>query len=119
MNIHLVAIDKKNDLIRLATQGNLTSEAVQSAGPAPLEPILGKEWATNKVLLDMSDTGYIDSSAIGWIIGSHKQFKQAGGMLVIHSVQPSVKQVLDLLKVGRVVPMTDDEPSAEAVALGT
>ena len=117
MKIHLVAIDKKDDLIKLATAGNITSDAVDG-GTNPLEPLLGSDWATNRVLLDMADTGYIDSSAIGWLIGTHKAFKQKGGAIVIHSLQPSVKQVLDLLKVGRVVPMVDDEAAAREVAIG-
>ena len=118
MKIQLVSIDKKDDLIKLATRGNITSDAVAAGSVNPLEPLLGTDWATNRVLLDMGDTGYIDSSAIGWLIGTHKSFKSKGGAIVLHSLQPSVKQVLDLLKVGRVVPMVDDEQAAREVAMG-
>ena len=51
----------------------------------------------------MKETTYIDSSAIGWLIGSNKGFKQQGGSLVIHDVPSSIKQMLDLLHVGKVI----------------
>ena len=117
MKLQLVSIEK-DGLVKIATQGNITSADLDSAGPNPIEQILGKNWQRSRVLLDMGDTQYIDSSAIGWMIGTSKQLKDGGGGLTVYGVQPAVRQVLDLLKVGRVVPIVEDEQAALAVAGG-
>ena len=117
MKLQLVSIEKEG-MVKIATQGNITSADIDAAGPNPMEPILGRNWHQSRVLLDMSETQYIDSSAIGWLIGSSKQLKDGGGTLVVYGVQPAVRQVLDLLKVGRVVPLVEDETAAKQVAAG-
>lgn len=116
MKLQLVSIEK-DGIVKIATKGNITSADLDAGGPNPMEPILGTNWTQSRVLLDMSDTQYIDSSAIGWLIGTSKQIRDGGGAIVIHSVQPAVRQVLDLLKVGRVVPIVEDEAAARPVAL--
>src|SRR3954447_10285051 len=118
MKLSLVSIEK-NGVVRVAAEGNITTQDFQSAdNKNPLEKLLGVTWFTNKVMLSLDRTDYIDSSAIGWLIGSHRAFKEGGGALVVHSVQPSVKQILDLLKIERVVPIFADEGQARAHALG-
>lgn len=117
MKLSLVSIEKEG-LIRVATDGNITSTDFQADGKNPLEQIMGQTWSSNKVLLDMDKTAYIDSTAIGWLISCHKEFKGHGGVFVVHSVQPAVKQVLDLLKIGKVVPIVENEAAARAFAIG-
>ena len=117
MKLSLVSIEKEG-LIRVATDGNITSTDFQADAKNPLAQIMGQTWSTNKLLLDMDKTAYIDSTAIGWLISCHKEFKNHGGVFVVHSVQPAVKQVLDLLKIGKVVPIVDNEAAARAFAIG-
>ena len=117
MKLSLVSIEKEG-LIRIATDGNITSNDFHADGKNPLEQVMGLTWSTNKVLLDMDKTNYIDSTAIGWLIRCHKEFKIKGGLFVVHSVQPAVRQVLDLLKIGKVVPIVENEAAARAFAIG-
>ena len=117
MKLQLVSIER-DGMVKVATQGNVTSADIDATGPNPMEQILGKNWYQSRVLLDMTSSQYIDSSAIGWLIGSSKQLKDGGGVLVVYGVQPAVRQVLDLLKVGRVVPIVEDEHAAKQVAGG-
>ena len=114
MNLNLLGIEK-NGLVKVATEGNITGSAVPAGGANPLAKVLGPDWNSMSVLLNMEQTGYIDSSAIGWIIGTSKQLKAGGGALAVYGVQPAVRQVLDLLKVGKVVPIVDDEAAARQV----
>ena len=88
------------------------------ASATNLEQVMGQTWSANKVLLDMDKTNYIDSTAIRWLISCHKEFKNKGGVFVVHSVQPAVRQVLDLLKIGKVVPIVENEAAARAFAIG-
>ena len=110
VNLSLVAIEKEG-LVKLAASGSITADNFDPSGKNPLERILGQNWSSFRVLLDMKLTTYIDSSAIGWLIGSHTAFNKHGGTMVIHDVPPNIKQMLDLLHVGKVVPIA---PNAQA-----
>ena len=117
MKLNMISIEK-DGIIRVATDGNITSADFDSSGKNPLEGLLGQTWYTNRVLLNMDRTDYIDSSAIGWLISCHKQFKEGGGPLVVHNIQPSVKQILDVLKISKVVPLCASEADARALVTG-
>ena len=111
MAIHLVSIDR-DGVVRLASQGDIDMQDVQDLQDNPFKRLLGEKWATYRVLLDLSASRTITSAGIGWLIASQKQYKGAGGQFVVHSVQPNVQQVLDLLKVHKAVPITTDETAA-------
>jgi anti-anti-sigma factor len=114
MKIHMVNIGK-DGVIRLAANGSLMATDFDPDGTNLLQKVLGPNWSQMRLVLDMDKCTYVDSSAIGWLISTQKECRGAGGQVVLHSVQPSVRQVLDLLKVGRVVPLVEDEPAALAV----
>lgn len=84
-----------------------------------MEGILGPNWPSFRVILDIGEIAYIDSSAIGWLISSQKTFREKGGAFAVYHVQPSVKQVLDLLKVGKVVPLCSNELAARQTVNGS
>lgn len=112
--LSLLSIEK-DGVVRIAAGGDLTANNTTGVGQNPLERVLGPGWATNRVLLDLSHTGYLDSTAIGWLLSSAKLFREKGGVVVLHSVAPRVKQILDLLRVGKVVPVAADETAARAM----
>ena len=117
MKLQLLSIEK-DGIVRVAAEGNITTADFDASGKNPLEQLLGVTWFTNRVLMNLDRTDYIDSSAIGWLIGTQKAFKDGGGALVVHSLQPAVRQILDVLKIGRLVPLVADETEARAVAIG-
>lgn len=84
--------------------GGITSADFSAGGKEPLE-----------VLLDLGGVSYIDSSAIGWLINVQRALRDSGGRLVVHSAQRNVRKILDVLKVGRVVPLADSESDARAL----
>jgi anti-anti-sigma factor len=117
LNLSLVAIEKEG-LVKLASAGQITAANFDPSGKNPLERILGQGWSSFRVMIDMRETTYIDSSAIGWLISSNKQFKVGGGALVIHDVPPLVRQMLDLLHVGKVVPIANSAQAARELLSG-
>jgi anti-anti-sigma factor len=117
VNISLVQVEKEG-LVRLSSAGSITAANFDPSGRNPLERILGQNWSTFRVLLDMKQTTYIDSSAIGWLIGTHKTFKNAGGLLVIHDVPQNIRQIIDLLHVGSVISIADNVQAARELAVG-
>jgi anti-anti-sigma factor len=113
----MVSIEK-GGLIRVAAEGAVTSDDFEDPNDNPLIKLLGQTWANNHLLLDLSQVTYIDSSAIGWLIGSSRAFKSGGGKFVVHSIQPAVRQILDMLRIGQVVPLASDEAAARALLNG-
>jgi anti-anti-sigma factor len=117
MLFKLMSIEKQG-IVHVASEGNLTSANLDLTAKNPLETLLGETWNTNRVLLNLSKTAYLDSCAVGWMIGTNRSFRDGGGKLVVYSLQPSVRQLLDVLKVGKAVSMVDGEDAART-ALAT
>jgi len=118
MKLTLLSIDSREGLISLACEGSVTSADFSPDGKNPMESIIGPLWSRNKILLDFSRTSYIDSSAIGWLINTHKEFKKNGGAIVVHTIPPKVEQVLNLLKIGKVVPLAKDAETGKTLLNG-
>jgi anti-anti-sigma factor len=102
MKLSLVSIDPAG-FVRVAADGTITAADFPPEARNPLEAILGSNWSSQRALVSWNTVSFVDSSAIGWLIETNKQFKAAGGRLVIHSIKPKVRQVLDLLRVGKAV----------------
>ena len=117
MKLSLLSV--ADGVVRVGNEGTITSADFTASGPHPFEQVVGQDWGRNKVLLDMHKTSFIDSSAIGWLINCHRSFKGQGGQLILHSIPPGVRQVLNLLKIGQVLALADNEKSAMDIAHGT
>lgn len=116
MALKLSVITKESSgIVYAAAYGEATARDFPSPEAALFDQILGTSWAGHRVALDMDAVPYLDSSAIGWLIQVQKQFRESGGYLVLHSVQPHVKNILSLLKVERVVPIGRDSATAKAL----
>jgi anti-anti-sigma factor len=113
MKLNVVSI--QNELVRVQAEGDITCTDFAADGKNPFELVLGSRWAAHRVLVDMRAVPFLDSSAIGWFMTSRREFERGGGLVVLHSIQPRVRQVLDLLRVGRALPLVDNEAAAVTV----
>jgi len=77
-----------------------------------LRDLVGVDWASRKIALGFSEASYIDSAAIGWLLSLHKTMDEAGGKLVLHSMSPSVRRVLAMMRLERVLNLADDHAQA-------
>jgi anti-anti-sigma factor len=119
MKISLISIEKAG-FIKLAIEGDVTSDDfLDNKSVNPLETVLGASWASNNILLNLARSSFFDSSAIGWLIDSHRLSRTAGGKLVLHSAQPRVGDLFDLLKLRSVLNLKDDEKSAQEFITAT
>jgi len=66
---------------------------------------------SSRVVVNLAETDFMDSSGLGALIGCLKAARQAGGDLRIAGVQPQVKMVLELTNMDRVLTAY---PTAEA-----
>lgn len=58
---------------------------------------------SNRIVVNLQETSFMDSSGLGALIGCLKAARQAGGDLRIAAVQPQVKMVLELTSMDRVL----------------
>ncbi|MFE4081789.1 STAS domain-containing protein [Paenarthrobacter sp. YIM B13468] len=58
---------------------------------------------SSRVVVNLAETDFMDSSGLGALIGCLKAARQAGGDLRISGVQPQVKMVLELTNMDRVL----------------
>lgn len=105
-------------LIRLQVDGQITQRDF-SPGGDPIADLLGPEVYTRQVLIDLSKAPMVDSSGIGWLIASHKRFKERGGRVVVHSYQPLVANTLRLLKMDKVLTLAGTLREAETIVRET
>lgn len=56
-----------------------------------------------KVILDCSNISFMDSSAIGLVLGRYKLAKMIGGNMLIENVDKSMKRILDMSGVSRII----------------
>ena len=109
--LNLVSIDR-DGCVRVASNGPIASNGAHFLSKNPLETLLGVTWFSNRVVVDFSKTDFIDSAAIGWLIGTAREFRVRGGRFAIHSATPRVLQMLNILKIGQLVPLLADEQAA-------
>jgi anti-anti-sigma factor len=98
-------------IVSVASQGAIADQNLLTDNN-PFEQLLGSNWAGLRISLDLSDTPHINSVGLAWLIESQRRFKQAGGRFVVHSVQPTVRQAMDLLKLDQVIPLAANEAAA-------
>ena len=112
MAFKLAVISRDSGIVFAAAYGEATAADFPAIEQLHFKDLLGAAWVAQRVVLDMDAVPYLDSSAIGWLINVQKQFRAGGGRLALHSVQPHVRNILNLLKVEKVVPIGADAAAA-------
>ncbi len=65
-----------------------------------------------KLLLNLADVNYIDSSGLGELVGAYTTVKNAGGSLKLLQLTKKVQDLLQITKLYTVFDVFDDEASA-------
>jgi anti-anti-sigma factor len=67
-----------------------------------------------KVLVDFSQVSDIGSAGVGFLVGIYTSTKNSGGRFVLVGLRPRVREVLDITRVSRVIPLAADIASGLA-----
>ena len=116
--LQLSLLPSDDDLVKIEAVG-VIGQAEISGGVDPMQTAIPPGGYGRRVLVDLRRVDFVDSAGIGWLLRCNKRFREAGGMLVLHSIPPMVRQVLDFMKLYDVLRLADDEPAALRVAEGT
>jgi anti-anti-sigma factor len=116
--MNLTVISDDEDVLHVQCAGVVSQDSFVDDAE-PLEKLLSAQGGfKRRVMLNMERATHIDSSGISWLLVSYKHFRENGGLLVLHSVPPLIDQVVQLVKLPRIVPFAKDLASARAIALG-
>ncbi len=69
---------------------------------------------SNKILLNLGDVNYIDSSGIGELVSAYTTVKNQGGDMKLLNLTKKVHDLLQITKLYTVFDVKDDEASAVA-----
>ena len=90
--------------------GRLTHSTIEAHDS--IDDILSDDVFNQNVVVDLEGLDMVDSSGIGWLLVKNRQFKAQGGKLVLHSLQPNVKNVFGLMKLGAVFTLAESQEEA-------
>lgn len=98
----------------VAASGRITRETLDAG--VSLESVIGEDAFSGAVLLGLSDSDYMDSSGVGWLLQCHKRAQSAGGRLIVHSAPPMIDNLMRILKLEKVLALAKDAAAAKALA---
>jgi anti-anti-sigma factor len=84
----------------------------------PIRAVLGPNGYQRTVLLDLRESSYLDSMCIGWLLSTHKRFREQGGKLILHSLQPVASNAISLLRLNTVFQLAADKEQALQLVRG-
>lgn len=68
----------------------------------------------NRIVLDMTDTKYCDSSGLSAILTANRLCKDSSGKFALCGLQPTVKKMIEIAQLNRVLLIEDTLPDAIA-----
>ena len=105
------------DIVNVAVAGAITQRELNT-DTDPLGELLGPAGYARKVMLDLGNVSYLDSSGVGWLLKCHKRMRQQGGRMVLHSFSPVVSNTIRVLKLEKVLDIAETVDAANLLARG-
>jgi anti-anti-sigma factor len=109
MKLSIHADDGK--FLRMRLAGRVTQKELPAQEDLFVAQI-GHDAYRRRVLLNMEDSEFLDSSGVSWLLVAHKKFREQGGKLVLHSLPPMVSNVLKVLRMNQILTLADSENAA-------
>jgi anti-anti-sigma factor len=116
---------KIGDLVAYArTQGDTTVVAIRGEMDLHNSPELRvqmlkhlAEGKTRKLILNLEQVPYMDSSAIAVFVEALQKLRKIGGKIYLTNLQPRVKGLLEIARLDTIFVVCADEAAAEATPL--
>jgi anti-sigma B factor antagonist len=106
------------DLKGPITLGEALAHGLQSAAESPRPVVVGEiirqllQQGRRKILLNLKDVTYVDSSGIGELVGAFSSMQQQGGQLKLLNPAVRVVNVLRFTRLDHLFPVETDEGAA-------
>jgi anti-sigma B factor antagonist len=66
-----------------------------------------KQGGARTIVVDLSRVGFLDSSALGTLVGANKDLRANGGVLKVVCAQPNIQKVFEITRLSEVIPVYD------------
>ena len=103
MNIHFIKQDKQLIVEITEEIDHHTAEKIRRRADYEIQRHMPR-----KTIFDFGRVTFMDSAGIGLIIGRYKVAKLFGGDVEIANARPSVKKVLEMSGITRIIKISDD-----------
>ena len=112
MAVPQLQVEQVDDVavVRFVHCRTLDESAAQSVGQELAD--LVDRAGHRKVLLDMSDVGFLTSTALGKLVVLHKKLKSVGGELKICGLQSPIESIFQITRLNRLFEIHPDESAA-------
>lgn len=101
-----VTYDNKSKLLKLQMTEEIDhcmAEKIRNRADFEIQKHMPQE-----VIMDFENVSFMDSAGIGMILGRYKMAKMIGGTLNITNVKPSLKKVLEMSGILKIIPIVED-----------
>ena len=101
-----VTYDNEQRLLKLQITEEIDhcmAEKIRNKADFEIQRYMPKE-----VLMDFENVSFMDSAGIGMIIGRYKTTKMIGGKFNITNVKPTLKKVLEISGVLKIIPIVQN-----------
>jgi stage II sporulation protein AA (anti-sigma F factor antagonist) len=102
-------IPRGGDAIYLRLSGIVTDRNSNEFEPQLLD---ASEYGRH-VLVSLRDVTLLNSSGIGMLLKAHREIQGQGGRLILLDLPANVRQVIDFMKLGKILQIADDEQMAQ------
>jgi anti-anti-sigma factor len=109
MSIH---IEKVEDVERVGIQGDLDFHTITEVR-SELAKLADRQPA--KVLIDLKNVSYVDSSGLAAFIELFQKMKRYGGKMILSNLTPGVKKIFDVSRLDMILKIAKDEQEAKAL----
>ena len=113
MNFESTSTSNEDIMIKL--QGEMDAQGCTCLRPE-LEQIANSKLKHN-VILNLGQVSFLDSSGVGVIVFLYKRLKVQGRKLEIVGVQGQPRELMELLRIDKVIPVSMDSPTNTATQL--
>ena len=104
---------KENNALVVKLQGEIDAESAKILRRQI--DIEYDELGVKDMIFDLGEVGFMDSSGIGMIIGRYKRVCALGGKIKVFGADNTVKRIIDLSGLGKIVTMCKSEREALGV----
>lgn len=101
---------KAGDVLLVKPRGEMDLKTVALLGQK-VDDVLVQRNLKNLVI-DLGGVAFMDSSGLGFILGRYKRIKRAGGSMCLVGGSRSIRAVLDLSGVSKLIPVHPSEDVA-------
>ena len=95
-------LDRRDDVLMVAVEGQLVVTNRQDFKQAILDEV---EQGARTVIIDFTQSGYIDSSGLGALVSLSKRVRDAGGDVRLTGLNEDLRRLFELTRLDQLFPM--------------